>query len=137
MGNAPKEPADKAAASQNGDQAADASASTADSKTDKPSADEQKKTSEDSAKKIAAQKDQIDLTARELDVLQREYRLRAAAFYADAGNRLRNQGSWDTQDAQYKDQIAQKQKSLDAAKQQLSDMQEQARKDGVPPKDRQ
>ncbi|HKD03466.1 MAG TPA: hypothetical protein VKB77_13595, partial [Terriglobales bacterium] len=39
--------------------------------------------------KISAQKDKIDLLTRELDVLQREYRLRAAAFYSDAGNRLR------------------------------------------------
>jgi hypothetical protein len=83
-------------------------------------------------KKIAAQKDQINLLSRELDVAQREYRLRAAAFYADAGNRLRNAGSWDKEDAQYKQQIAQKQKAVDAAKQQLSDLQEQARKSGVP-----
>jgi hypothetical protein len=82
--------------------------------------------------KIAAQKNQIDLASRELDVLQREYRLRAAAFYADAGNRLRNSGSWDKEDAQYKQQIAQKQKAVGAAKQQLDALQEQARKAGVP-----
>ncbi len=69
---------------------------------------------------------------RELDVLQREYRLRAAAFYADAGNRLRNAGTWDKEDRQYKQQVADKQKGLDAAKKQLDDMQEQARKAGVP-----
>jgi multidrug resistance efflux pump len=72
------------------------------------------------------------MLSRELDVLQREYRLRAAAFYADAGNRLRNSGSWDKEDAQYKQQIDQKQKALDNAKQELDDMQEQARKSGVP-----
>ena len=60
--------------------------------------------------KIATQKDQISLMSRELDVAQREYRLRAAAMYADAGNRLRNQTSWDKEDAQYKQQIAQKAK---------------------------
>ena len=49
--------------------------------------------------KIAAQKDQINLMSRELDVAQREYRLRAAAMYADAGNRLRNSTSWDKEDA--------------------------------------
>lgn len=98
-------------------------------------ADVQKK-NEEWAKKISTQKDQIDLMSRELDVLQREYRLRAAQFYSDAGNRLRNQGQWDQQDAQYKQQIAAKQKTLDTAKQQLSDTQEQARKAGVPSKDR-
>jgi hypothetical protein len=84
------------------------------------------------ADKIAAQKDQIDLLGREFDVLQREYQLRAAAMYADAGNRLRNQGDWDKQDAQYKQQIADKQKALDEAKQKLEDLQEEARKAGAP-----
>jgi hypothetical protein len=82
--------------------------------------------------KISSQKDHIDLLSRELDVAQREYQLRAAAFYADAGNRLRNSGTWDKEDATYKEEIAQKQKALDDAKQQLDDMQEQARKAGAP-----
>lgn len=83
--------------------------------------------------KIAAQKAQIDLLGRELDVLQREYQIRAAAMYADAGNRMRNQADWDKQDAQYKQQIADKQKAIDDAKQKLDDMQEEARKAGMPP----
>jgi hypothetical protein len=84
------------------------------------------------SEKIAAQKDQIDLAGRELDVLQREYQIRAAAMYADAGNRMRNSADWDKQDAQYKQQIADKQKALDDAKQKLEDLQEDARKAGVP-----
>ena len=83
-------------------------------------------------KKIAAQKDQIDLLTRELTVAQKEYQLRAAAFYADAGNRLRSSATWDQEDTQFKQQIAEKQKALDKAKQDLEDMQEQARKAGVP-----
>lgn len=83
-------------------------------------------------KKIADQKDTISLLQRELDVLQREYRLRAAAMYADVGYRLRNQSDWDKQDRDYKDKIEAKQKELDRAKQQLSDLQEQARKQNVP-----
>jgi hypothetical protein len=82
--------------------------------------------------KMTTQKDAIDLAARELDVLQREYQLRAAAIYADAGNRIRNSADWDKQDADYKQKIADKQKSLDDAKQKLQDMQEDARKAGVP-----
>jgi hypothetical protein len=84
------------------------------------------------ADKLAAQKQQIDLLARELDVMQREYQIRAAAMYADAGNRLRNSADWDKQDTQYKQQIGDKQKALDDAKQKLEDMQEDARKAGVP-----
>jgi len=82
--------------------------------------------------KIASQQDQINLLARELDVVQREYQIRAAAMYADAGNRMRNSADWDKQDAQYKQQIADKQKALDDAKQKLEDVQEEARKAGVP-----
>ena len=84
------------------------------------------------ADKLATQKDQIDLLTRELDVLQREYQIRAAAMYADVGNRLRNSADWDKQDTQFKQQIADKQKALDDAKQKLEDMQEEARKAGVP-----
>ena len=82
--------------------------------------------------KIQGQQNQIDTLAHELDLANREYRLRAAAFYADAGNRLRNAGAWDKEDAQFKEQIADKQKKLDDAKKQLEDLQEQARKAGVP-----
>jgi hypothetical protein len=82
--------------------------------------------------KLTAQKDQIDLASRELDVLQREYQLRAAAMYADAGNRMRNEAQWDKQDADYKQKIADKQKAVEDAKKKLADMQEEARKDGVP-----
>jgi hypothetical protein len=82
--------------------------------------------------KINTQQAQVDLLQRELDVDQKEYRLRAAAFYADAGDRLRNQGEWDKQDADYKQKIADKQKALDEAKQKVTDLQEEARKSGVP-----
>ena len=112
--------------------------------TDKKSATETKAaaTEDDQAKrqaalkewqqKLTAQKDQIDLADRELDVLRREYQIRAAAFYADAGDRLRNSAAWDRQDTQYKQQIADKQKALDDAKQKLEAMQEEARKAGIP-----
>lgn len=82
--------------------------------------------------KLASQQQTIDLLQRELDVLQREYQIRAAAMYADVGNRLRNSGEWDKQDTQYKQQIADKQKAVDDAKQKLDDLREEARKAGVP-----
>jgi len=82
--------------------------------------------------KIEDQKSKVDLLARELDVEQREYKLRAASFYGDAGNRLRNAAEWDKEDAQYKAKLAAKQKAVDDAKHQLQTLQEQARKDGVP-----
>ena len=107
-----------------------------------PAPDAEKKAPEDAANreaamkqwsdKINAQKQQVDLLGRELDVVQREYQIRAAAMYADAGNRLRNSSDWDKQDAQYKQQIADKQKALEDAKIKLNDIQDQASRAGVP-----
>jgi hypothetical protein len=126
------EAAAEAQAAQNAEQAAaDDSAKPAEGAPGE-SAEARQKMYEEWKKKISTQKDSVDLLAREMDVAQREYLLRAAAFYADAGNRLRNSGQWDKEDATYKQQIAQKQKALDAGKKQLEDLQEQARKAGVP-----
>lgn len=112
---------------------ADKSAEKAAEKEKGPESAEQRQKAYDGWKqKIADQKEEIDRLGRELDVVQREYRLRAASFYADAGERLRNSAAWDKEDAQYKQQIADKQKALDDAKQHLDDMQEDARKAGVP-----
>jgi|SRR6516165_5756377 hypothetical protein len=93
---------------------------------------EKQKLFKDWQMKIQAQQAQVDDISKDLDLTNREYRLRAAAFYADAGNRLRNAGQWDKEDAQFKQQLADKQKKLDDAKQALEDLREQARKAGVP-----
>jgi hypothetical protein len=96
------------------------------------SAEERQKTYNSWKDRLTDQKAKVDLLNREFDVEQREYQLRAAAMYADAGNRLRNSGSWDKEDADYKQKIEQKKKALDDAKKELDDMQENARKAGVP-----
>ena len=111
------------------DQAQDGTQTQPASAANKPNPDEWKG-------KIADQKSKLDMLSRELDVAQREYRLRSAAMYGDAGARLRNQGAWDKEDADYKKQLADKQQALDNAKQSLDEMQEQARKAGVPAGDR-
>jgi hypothetical protein len=120
--------------------AADATGKPADSK-DAPakpaaSADDQQAKKQAAWKawqdKLTAQKDSIDLASRELDVLQREYQLRAAAMYADVGNRMRNATQWDKEEAEYKQKMADKQKAVEDAKQKLEDMKEEARKAGVP-----
>lgn len=80
--------------------------------------------------RLEAQKSKVELSSRELDVAQREYRLRAASFYADAGDRLRNSASWDKEDADYKKKIADQQKSVDEGKKQLEELQEELRKAG-------
>jgi hypothetical protein len=84
--------------------------------------------------KIKEQKQAVDLAQRELDVVQREYRLKQAVVSSDVGYRLRNAAQWDKEDKQYKEQIAAKQKSFDDAKQKLSTLQEDVRKAGAPSK---
>ena len=96
------------------------------------SSEDRQKTYDAWKDRIDAQKAKIELAARELDVEQREYQLRAAAMYADAGNRLRNAGTWDKEDADYKKKIEEKKKAADEAKAELENMQEDARKAGVP-----
>jgi len=82
--------------------------------------------------KIDEQKKKIDALSHELELTQREYRLKAVAMYSDAGNRLRNSSEWDKEDRDYKQQLEAKQKEVDAAKAELENMMEAARKAGVP-----
>jgi hypothetical protein len=96
------------------------------------SAEDRQKVYDQWQNRITDEQQKIDLATRELDVLQREYKLREADFYADAGNRLRNQTDWDKKDADYKKELADKQQALNDAKDTMDNMQEDARKAGVP-----
>jgi len=109
-------------------------ASTDSKKSDSNAA--QRQAADDAQKKVEDQQAKIDALAHELDLDQREYRLRAAAFYSDAGSRLRDASQWDKDDARYKSELEAKQKTLDEAKAQLTDLQEAARKAGVKEKDK-
>ncbi len=82
-------------------------------------------------KKLADQRKKIDDLKREIDVITREQKLRDATFYADAGNRLRNQEQYSQDVQKSKDELDTKQKQLQDAQQELTDMQEAARKDGA------
>lgn len=125
-------PADQAGSASG---SASAGAAVKNPKDQTTAADERKKADEAMQKKLTEQKQKIQTLNQDLDLTQREYRLRGAAFYADAGNRLRNSAQWDKEDAQYKQQIADKQKALDAAKADLETSQEAARKAGIRQKD--
>ena len=116
------------------DDQAEKKAEAGDKKSDDKLSDTEKlnKATEDWRNRITKQKETVALLQRELDVLQREYRLRAAAYYADAGNALRNQKQWADSDRDYRSQIEAKQKELDAAKQKLEDMKEEARQARIP-----
>ena len=92
---------------------------------------DRQKAGDEIKQKIDDQKSKLDALNHELDLSQREYRLRAATFYGDAGAQLRNSAQWSKDDTQYKSDMDSKQKAIAAAQQQLSDLQEQARKAGV------
>ena len=82
--------------------------------------------------RLDEQKDKISLLTRELDVLQREHDIKAAEFYANTARRVQNPSGFASEDAKYKQQIADKQKAVDTAKAKLNDLQDEARKSGAP-----
>ncbi len=104
-----------------------------DAKADPFSPEDKQKMAAEYRSKVADQKKDISQLEREVDVAQREYKLRAAVFYSDAGTRLRDEKKWADEDRKYQADITAKQKELDAARQKLSDLQESARKSGLPP----
>ena len=114
---------------------ADAKAgAAADAKTDKPkdtSADDKAKAAAALQQKANAQKAEIASLQRELDIATRENKLRVANFYADAGNSLRDPKKFQDEQKATLDEIAAKQKAIDAAKAKLADTVEQGRKLGV------
>jgi len=95
-------------------------------------AEDRQKANDEWKDKLDAQKKKVDELAHELDLMQREYKLHSAVVASDAGYRLRNAAMWDKEEADFRKQVDEKQKALDAAKQELSDLQEQARKAGAP-----
>ena len=94
--------------------------------------DDTKKDYDDWRTKISDQKNKIGLLQRELEVLQREHQIQVAVFYADAGNRLRDDRKWADQERQYKSDMETKQRNLDSANLRLDEIREEARKAGVP-----
>jgi hypothetical protein len=95
--------------------------------------DDPAKLDKDWQEKIGAQKEKVALLERELDVLQRENKLRASNYYSDAGSRLRDEKKYAEDDRKYRDQIAEKQKQIDDAKTKLEQMKDDARKAGASP----
>jgi len=87
---------------------------------------ERQKTADQWSQKIAKQKEKIDSLNHDLDLYQRELHLRDAAVYSDSST-----AALAIRLAQYKADVDAKQKAIDAARQQLDEIQEQARKAGV------
>jgi hypothetical protein len=95
-------------------------------------AEAQKQKNAELVKQMDTQKKEIATLQRELDVAQREARLHSAAYYADAGVMLRDQAKFAEDSRKEQDEINIKKQALDAAQQKLTDLQELARKAGLP-----
>jgi hypothetical protein len=80
---------------------------------------------------VDAQKAEIASLTRELDIADRENRLRAANYYGDAGNSLRDPAKWAAEQIAKQEEIDGKKKAIDAAKAKLADIIEQGRKAGI------
>jgi hypothetical protein len=120
-----------------GDAGKDTDAKAAGAKTaDAKSVADKQKAAEDMKKKMDQQQEKINSLNREIDLDQREERLRAAAYYQDAGTKLRNPVEYNKGQTQNINDAAEKQKSLDAARQQLEQMKEDARKAGIAQNDK-
>jgi hypothetical protein len=118
----------------------------ADAKTDANDADansaksataaDRQKAADEMKDKLAKQKEKIDALNKELEGEQREVRLRTAAAVLGDPNALSRNGTQPDKDtAQYKSDLEAKQKAIDDARQQLDELQEQARKSGITEKE--
>ena len=122
--NADDDSANEAAPNQNG-------VKSKNDKAKKEAANSGKQSNDKLAGEISKQKDEITKLQHELDIAQREQRLNAAAYYGDAGVRLRDQAKFAESSRKKQEEIDGKKKAIADAQQKLTDLQEQARKAGL------
>lgn len=82
--------------------------------------------------KIDKVKGELATLQRELDIAQRENKIRTAQFYADAGNRLRNERAFADEQRKNEADVADKQQKIAAAQAMLETLRNEARRAGVP-----
>jgi DNA repair exonuclease SbcCD ATPase subunit len=129
-------PASDAAATAPADgQAVSADGSTPAAKDGAKPADDSKsrqKTWEDWREKIEKQKAAVEQMQKENDEIDRQYKLTSGNYYNSAQQRLFDGAAMAKEDAAYKQQMEQKKKAIEDAKQKIEDLQEGARRAGVP-----
>lgn len=96
------------------------------------SSEEDRKNIDAWKKQINEEKREVSQLERELNVAQREAGLHSAVYYADAGSMLRDSAKFADDSRKLQTEIDTKSQALAAAKQKLGDLQEGARKAGVP-----
>jgi len=129
-------PASDAAANTSTDgQAASADGSTPAAKDSAKPADDSKtrqKTWEEWRDKIQKQKASVEQMQKENDEIERQFKLTTGNYYSSAQQRLYDGAAMAKEDAAYKQQMEQKKKAIEDAKQKIEDLQEEARRAGVP-----
>ena len=129
-------PASDAAASAPVDgQAVSADGSTPAAKDGAKPADDNKarqKTWEGWREKIEKQKAAVEQMQKENDEIDRQYKLTSGNYYNSAQQRLFDGAAMAKEDAAYTQQMEQKKKAIEDAKQKIEDLQEGARRAGVP-----
>ncbi|HET9837640.1 MAG TPA: hypothetical protein VFR84_05340 [Candidatus Angelobacter sp.] len=135
--NAPaaESPAKEGGASKDADKAEAKSADAKDASAKETKKDTTAAQNEKLKGQIDAQKKEIATLQREVDIAEREAKLRAAAYYADAGVMLRDQAKFAEDSRKSQAEIDAKKQARSAAQQKLADLQEQARKAGLPSSD--
>jgi hypothetical protein len=90
------------------------------------------KTWEDWRDKIQKQKAAVEQMQKENDEIERQFKLTTGNYNSSAQQRLYDGAAMAKEDAAYKQQMEQKKKAIEDAKQKIDDLQEEARRAGVP-----
>ena len=95
--------------------------------------EEKAKTASEYKDKIEKAKSELVTVQRELDIAQRENRLRVAQYYSDAGNKLRDEKKFAEDERRNQADMADKQKKLSDTQALIERLRSEARRAGVPP----
>ena len=115
-----------------GSPAKDAAATDKSKDKTEDAAKDKKKTWEDWRGKIEKQRETADRLQKESDELDRQFKLTTGNYYNSAQQRIYDGAAMAKEDAAYKEQLEAKKKAIDDAKQKVDDLQEEARRAGVP-----
>lgn len=94
--------------------------------------EEKAKLAADYKDKIEKAKSELATLQRELEINQRENRLRVAQFYSDAGNKLRNEKAFADEQAKNQAELTEKQKKIADTQASLEKLRSEARRAGIP-----
>lgn len=130
-GATPRKKSDSDSDAAQAEESATADGKPAKDKKEPLTADEKIKQLETWKTKVAAQEAKVHSLDEQVQQIDRDYRLRMSAYYADLGMRLRDEAHWADEEKKYHEQIEAKQKERDAERDKLEDIKDEARRAGV------